>query len=73
VRVRVTGADLLTLDLHANVLARLDDAPAADVATDTASDDAADDALDNAGPLTLAIDIHGEAQETETAAPVATA
>jgi len=51
------------------VVARLDDAPTAD----PASEDAADDALDNAGPLTLAIDIHGEAQETETAAPVAAA
>jgi exoribonuclease II len=70
VRVRLTGTDLLTLDLHANVLARLDDAPAAEQA---ASDDTADDTLDNAGPLTLAIDIHGEAQETEAAASVAAA
>jgi exoribonuclease II len=69
VRVRVTGADLLTLDLHASVVARLDDAPA----TDTPADDAGDDALDNAGPLTLAIDIHGETQETETTGTAAAA
>ena len=28
-RVRITGIDLLTLDLHANLASRLDDAPAA--------------------------------------------
>jgi exoribonuclease II len=67
VRVRITGTDLLTLDLHASVASRLDDAAVADAVPD----DTADDSLDAAGPLTLAIDIHGEAQETETAAPVA--
>jgi exoribonuclease-2 len=55
VRVKITGADLLTLDLHASVAARLDDAPAA-----TEADAEADDAADNAGPLTLAIDLGGE-------------
>ena len=70
VRVRVTGADLLTLDLHASVLARLDD----DTASEAGTDDAADDSTDTAGPLTLAIDIDGEAtQEAEAAAPVASA
>jgi exoribonuclease-2 len=69
VRVRITGADLLTLDLHASVLARLDDTAAVEDSTD----DAADEVLDNAGPLTLAIDVHGEAQESETTAPAAAA
>ena len=32
VRVRITGIDLLTLDLHANLASRLDDAPAASAA-----------------------------------------
>lgn len=54
VRVRVTGCDLLTLDLHASVTQRLDDpgTPADDAPADTE-----DDALDSAGPLTLAIDM----------------
>ena len=72
-RVRITGTDLLTLDLHASVLARLDDA-AADATT---ADDSTDDALDNAGPLTLAIDVQGDAQvdgqENETTPQVAAA
>ena len=62
VRVRITGCDLLTLDLHANVLARLDDP------TTTADDapeieDAADDSTDSAGPLTLAIDVQDAAAD----------
>jgi exoribonuclease II len=63
VRVRVGGVDLLTLDLHASLLARLD-APApssgdesADVAAET------DDEADSAGPLTLAIDLGDAAGE----------
>ena len=69
VRVRITGADLLTLDLHANVLARLDDAQS-DAPT---VDDTSDDGLDNAGPLTLAIDVQGDGQENETTTQVAAA
>ncbi len=71
VRVRVTGTDLLTLDLHASVVARLDDAPADTTATVDNTDARVDDPLDNAGPLTLAIDIHGETQEAETSSPAA--
>jgi exoribonuclease II len=61
VRVRITGCDLLTLDAHANVIARLDEAVADAAATE--ADDAADDGADSAGPLTLAIDLQdaGEA------------
>ncbi|MBC7992678.1 MAG: RNB domain-containing ribonuclease [Rhizobacter sp.] len=60
VRVRITGTDLLTLDVHASVLQRLDDpANAADnaVVEDAEIDDA------SAGPLTLAIDMSGDASE----------
>jgi exoribonuclease-2 len=61
VRVRVTGTDLLTLDVHASVLARIDDAAApAAPAADTDGDDLAD----AAGPLTLAIDVQSTASET---------
>ncbi|MEY4765307.1 MAG: hypothetical protein RI907_1980 [Pseudomonadota bacterium] len=67
VRVRITGVDLLTLDVHANVVARLDDTPEA--ADDEAGED--DEALDNAGPLTLAIDVADADAPAEGAAPAA--
>jgi exoribonuclease-2 len=63
VRVRITGTDLLTLDVHANVVARLDD-----VAAEAAPADAdADELADSAGPLTLAIDMAGDGAETDAA------
>ena len=55
VRVRITGMDLLTLDLHASLMARLDDLsnPAS-----TAVDDSADeDDAQAAAPLALAFDL----------------
>ncbi len=61
VRVRITGTDLLTLDVHASVVARLDDA-----AIETAPADAESDELaDSAGPLTLAIDMAGDSADTD--------
>ena len=54
VRVRVTGVDLLTLDVHASVIARLDEAVPAEDASQEEDDS---EVLDNAGPLTLAIDV----------------
>ncbi len=57
VRVRIGAADLLTLDVHASVIARLDEADAAPTGADIETDDAAD----NAGPLTLAIDVSDDA------------
>jgi exoribonuclease-2 len=65
VRVKITGTDLLTLDLHANVIARLDDAPAAEAEPD------ADELADNAGPLTLAIDVAGEGNDSDAPSPAA--
>ena len=65
VRVRVDGVDLLTLDLHARLVARLEDEMAeADAATEDADD--AEEA--SAGPLTLAIDVNEEAPPAEGAA-----
>ena len=55
VRVRVTGIDELTLDVHASLLSRLDDAAAP--AQGDPESDSEDEVLDNAGPLTLAIDV----------------
>lgn len=71
VRVRITGTDLLTLDVHAGVITRLDDAT-------TTADDAtieepeAEEGADSAGPLTLAIDVKDEVAEP-VAAPAADA
>ena len=65
VRVRVDGVDLLTLDLHARLVAKLDD-------EQPAADDAAEEADDveeaGAGPLTLAIDVNEETPPAEGAA-----
>jgi exoribonuclease II len=72
VRVRINGCDLLTLDVHASVVARIDDpATAADDAVEY-SEDAGDDAAESAGPLTLAIDLKdadadGSAEESAPA------
>jgi exoribonuclease-2 len=54
VRVRVTGCDLLTLDLHASLLARLDDAASAAA---TQAEPEAEEEEESSGPLALAIDV----------------
>ena len=56
VRVRITGSDLLTLEVHATLLGRLDDAasPAGNPLDDEAE---ADEATESASPLALAIDV----------------
>jgi exoribonuclease-2 len=69
VRVRVTGVDELTLDVHASVIARIDDAAPVDQG-DAEADDA-DESLDNAGPLTLAIDVTDAADANEASPPPA--
>jgi exoribonuclease-2 len=70
VRVRITGTDLLTLDVHASVLQRLDDPSTK--ADDAVVEDAEIEEAESAGPLTLAIDVQGdETQEQPTAAAVA--
>ncbi len=58
VRARVAGIDLLTLDLHAQLLARLDAPPPA------AEDEAAEDDAEPVGALQLAIDV-GDGAEAE--------
>ena len=74
VRVRITGTDLLTLEVFASVLARLDDpSTRADDAVLPAADEG-DDAEQGpeAGALTLAIDLAPEtAAEAEAADPAA--
>ncbi|RQP23258.1 RNB domain-containing ribonuclease [Piscinibacter terrae] len=68
VRVRVTGTDLLTLDVHANVVARLDDASLVQESTDESD---AEEAAESAGPLTLAIDVKDGDEEPAAAAATA--
>jgi exoribonuclease-2 len=57
VRVRITGIDLLTLDLHASLIARLDDQSRPPRMRVTPRVRTTSEVLDNAGPLTLAIDV----------------
>ena len=52
VRARITGTDLLSLEVHATLLTRLDTAPVAGSLTDEDGDDDAESA-----PLALAIDL----------------
>ncbi|MFG6448575.1 ribonuclease catalytic domain-containing protein [Roseateles sp. BYS180W] len=63
VRVRITGMDELTLDLHANFVERLDEAAAA------ASEPPEDD--EDAGVLTLVIDVGSDDAPDANAAPSA--
>ena len=64
VRARITGMDLLTLDLHAVLAARLDVA----AAVAGAEEEGADDEVEASGPLTLAIDLDEGAAGAEAAA-----
>ncbi len=59
VRLRINGLDLLTLDLHANLLSRLDDVLATSDAAESADADGAgdDDEAASGAPLALAIDL----------------
>jgi exoribonuclease-2 len=56
VRARITGCDLLTLELHASLLARLEDTAPAGAAAEEPEPDAEDEA-DAAPALALAIDV----------------
>ncbi|MBV8604694.1 MAG: RNB domain-containing ribonuclease [Pelomonas sp.] len=61
VRVRLTGIDEMTLDVHAKLIERLDTAAAA--AAPAEEDDDAEGEEAQAGPLTLAIDVNAEEGE----------
>ncbi len=63
VRVRITGCDTLTLELHASLVTRLDGAPPASA---DSLDDSEDDAA--AAPLSLAIDLGETTEAVDTAA-----
>jgi exoribonuclease II len=67
VRVRIGGTDLLTLDVHASLLARLD-APAAPAETDESGEDEGE----AQGPLALAIDVNESPAEAGDPPPAST-
>ncbi|MCV2361400.1 RNB domain-containing ribonuclease [Paucibacter sp. TC2R-5] len=54
VRVRITGTDEMTLDVHATLIERLDAAAALPVEDESAEDE---DESEGAGPLTLTVDM----------------
>ncbi|HUP06733.1 MAG TPA: RNB domain-containing ribonuclease, partial [Caldimonas sp.] len=72
VEVRIEATDLLTLDVHARVSGRIDEAAAAATPdTPTADDESEDEGEIAAGPLTLAIDSEATADEApQDAGPV---
>ena len=59
--------DLLTLDIHARLVARLDDEAASTDAANEGADDVEEAEEIGAGPLTLAIDVNEEAPPAEGA------
>jgi len=61
VRVRITGCDEMTLDLHASLIERLDEAQAPDEDVELPEDDE----TEASGPLTLAIDMNGDLSADE--------
>jgi exoribonuclease-2 len=63
VRVRVTGIDLLTLDLHASLAARLDDL----IEEESAAEEDGEAEEAPAGTLTLAIDLADDAGDAQAA------
>jgi exoribonuclease-2 len=64
VRARVTGIDLLTLELHASLAARLDEA-----APTAADEDAAEDEAEPAGGLQIALTLDDAETAPAAAAP----
>ena len=69
VRVRVTGLDLLTLDVHASLLVRLGELER--TGPEPASDDEDEDAAAAQGPLAIAIDLADADAEPPAAPPAA--
>ncbi len=65
VRVKLTGTDLLTLDLHAQLLARIEE-PAA--TGEVVAEPEAEDELEGTGTLTLAIDLEDAPEAAKDAA-----
>ena len=69
VKVRITGIDEMTLDVHASLVTRLDDVVADEAAIEAEEDEAGEAP---AGALTLAIDLTGDADAEPGAAATTT-
>ncbi|MBV8469899.1 MAG: RNB domain-containing ribonuclease [Burkholderiaceae bacterium] len=70
VRVRITGCDEMTLDVHASLIERLDaDVPVAEASADEGEDD---EGSTVSGPLTLAIDLNDSDTVANPEAPTPT-
>jgi exoribonuclease-2 len=67
VRLRIAAIDLLTLDVHATLVARLDEPGRTQVAAEP------DDAEEESAPLALAIDLAGESEAGDDGTPAAEA
>ncbi|HEV6963793.1 ribonuclease catalytic domain-containing protein [Roseateles sp.] len=65
VKVRITGLDEMTLDVHASLVERLDGAAQAEAEADAEGDDEELEAA--AAPIALAIDVNDSASEAEPA------
>ena len=68
VRVRITGLDLLTLDVHANLLVRLEEERKETLSTDMEDEED----VTASAPLALAIDVSDAGEGEEPAAPAGT-
>ena len=68
-RVRVAGIDLLTLDLHATLLARLEAPAASTEPGDTAEAEEEAEEVEAAAPLHLAIDLEGGGASQDAPGP----
>jgi exoribonuclease-2 len=73
VRARVAGIDLLTLDLHAALAARIEAPAVVEAAVQAEDADEMDQDAEASGPLTLAIDLGDAAIDAAGDAPVAAA
>ena len=62
VRVRITGTDEMTLDVHATLIERLDAAQASAEAADAEAIDEDEDEAAGSGPLTLALDLGADGE-----------
>jgi exoribonuclease-2 len=62
VRVRITGTDEMTLDVHASLIERLDGAASLGAPDAQAEVDSEDDEAAGSGPLTLALDLGADGE-----------
>ena len=68
VRVRITGTDEMTLDVHASLIERLEAEDAGAASTEDGAESEDDEVLEGGGPLTLALDMSAEGDDAAAAA-----